>query len=60
MNKLIFLSLITTSIFANQITVSGISSGAYMAQQFRRPATMHGRNQIRLLSSTLRQSRIFF
>jgi hypothetical protein len=34
MTKLILLSLISFSAFAQQITVSGISSGAYMAQQF--------------------------
>lgn len=34
MKKLVLLSLISSSVFADQITVSGISSGAYMAQQF--------------------------
>ncbi len=34
MTKLILLFLISFSAFAQQITVSGISSGAYMAQQF--------------------------
>lgn len=34
MKKYFLLSLLSTSVFANPITVSGISSGAYMAQQF--------------------------
>src|SRR5690554_7884399 len=32
--KALLLFLFTTAAFANSVTVSGISSGAYMAQQF--------------------------